>query len=167
MTDKSSKEEIRKEIRTAILRCINANQEISSAISWVRKKTDDKVIICEPLSCQLQIYEGIEDIAQAFGIGLSRESIHIDGKIIGYGFYFKYNGVKVFQPTYHEEAIMTDNPVHDYEQRSTEQEEALAPLPVCDICHEPIQEESYQCIADTKYCDSCLKDYEVSTNETI
>lgn len=55
--------------------------------------------------------------------------------------------------------MFTDDPVRDAERYAAEQEEALACLPVCDICDEPIQQEHFYEINDTKICEHCLNEY--------
>ena len=43
--------------------------------------------------------------------------------------------------------------MHDYQK-----EQRMKRLPVCDICGEPIQDESYHVLFDNNVCDSCLID---------
>lgn len=50
----------------------------------------------------------------------------------------------------------TDNPVADYERHAAKQEAALARLPKCNDCGQPIQEEHFYNIGGKNICVDCL-----------
>ena len=49
----------------------------------------------------------------------------------------------------------TDDPVADFHRHDWEQEAWLKKLPVCCICHEPIQSEELFDIEGDLYCEDC------------
>lgn len=52
----------------------------------------------------------------------------------------------------------TDNPLRDFERYSTEQEEALAGLPICCECKQPIQTERCFEFDDKLICPHCMEE---------
>ncbi len=55
----------------------------------------------------------------------------------------------------------TDNPVADAERYLRDQDDALARLPKCELCGEPIQQERAVYIDGAYYCDECLHGHRV------
>lgn len=53
----------------------------------------------------------------------------------------------------------TDDPLRDFENWDAEQEEYLARLPICEVCGQPIQQDTAICIDGKWYCDHCLNEY--------
>lgn len=54
--------------------------------------------------------------------------------------------------------MFTDGAHRDFLMHDYQQEQIVKRLPVCDICMEPIQEESYHELFGSNVCDKCLKD---------
>lgn len=55
--------------------------------------------------------------------------------------------------------IYTDDPAHDFDAWAAEQEKKLERSPVCDRCHEHIQEDFLYDFDGEIVCDGCLYDY--------
>lgn len=53
---------------------------------------------------------------------------------------------------------MIGDPYDDFLRRDEEQAEWLANRPVCEICGEPIQDESYHRLFEKNVCNRCLDD---------
>lgn len=51
---------------------------------------------------------------------------------------------------------ITDDPIRDAEAWITEQDKALAKLPRCDYCGEPIQDDYYFDIQGDRVCQHCI-----------
>ncbi len=54
--------------------------------------------------------------------------------------------------------MYTDDPIADFHRHDAEQAEALAKLPVCSECDNPIQTEEYYEFNDELICPECLQD---------
>lgn len=52
----------------------------------------------------------------------------------------------------------TDDPVADYARHDAQQAKALARLPRCSECDQPIQGDYVYCINDELICEQCLTD---------
>lgn len=51
----------------------------------------------------------------------------------------------------------SDDPVRDYDRYCAEQERAIARLPICVDCDEPIQDDHYYEINDEVICPDCME----------
>ena len=54
--------------------------------------------------------------------------------------------------------ILTDDPVHDFDQHDREQAERLRRRPVCGVCGEPVQDDVALKIFDEWICSKCVED---------
>lgn len=57
----------------------------------------------------------------------------------------------------------TGDPLTDFHRHDAEMEDALALLPKCADCGEPIQEEQCFVVNDETICESCMEGYKVYT----
>ena len=57
--------------------------------------------------------------------------------------------------------MRTDDPVRDFLRHEADREEELEGLPECELCGEPIQDETCFCVGGNKYHKTCfIHEYE-------
>lgn len=55
--------------------------------------------------------------------------------------------------------MFTDDPIRDFLEYSSNQEEELRKRPVCDRCGEHIVEEDCYVLEDMVFCEDCFKEF--------